>query len=130
VQPVGDEDETEEEEEEVMVETGVEVEVDLEVVIVETVEVDEDEDEGAEPPVPGWGPAMLVVMEPFSMYRPDQKKSSAAALVPPFGRRRTPTCQSAPLELALAETGATTWVRGAEPWEAQRPTLPAEKSMS
>lgn len=49
-------------------------------------------DDPAEPPVPGLGPAMEVVMGPSSMKIPDQYQSSASASVPPLGRRSSPMC--------------------------------------
>jgi len=90
---------------------------------VETVE----EPDGA---LPAFGPAIEVVMGACSTKIPDQYQSSGAGLVPPFGRRRTPMCQSAELVEVLADLGATIWVRALEPVENQRPTVLAEKSMS
>lgn len=83
--------------------------------------------EGADPAL---GPATLVVMGACSMKIPDQNQSSAAAFVPPLGRRRTPMCQSAELVEGLAALLATIWVRGLEPVENQRPTVDPLKSMS
>lgn len=80
--------------------------------------------------LPAWGPAMEVVMGACSTKIPDQNQSSAAAFVPPLGRRRTPICQSAELVEGLAALFATIWVRAAEPVENQRPTVLPEKSMS
>lgn len=61
---------------------------------------------------------------------PDQYQSSGAAFVPPLGRRSSPTCQSAELVDVDALMGPATLVSGAEPLDAQRATVLAEKSIS
>jgi len=83
--------------EEVWVEEEV---VEIDEVEVEEWEVDEEEElplEGPEGALPALGPAMEVVMGPSSTKMPDQYQSSAAASVPPLGRRSSPICQSAEL---------------------------------
>lgn len=80
--------------------------------------------------LPALGPAMEVVIGASSTKIPDQNQSSAAALVPPLGRRRTPICQSSELVEGLAAVFGMIWVRAAEPVENQRPTVLPEKSMS
>lgn len=77
----------------------------------------------AVPPCPGFGPAILVVIEPDSMNIPDQNQSSAAVFVLPFGKRSCPTCQSAEFVEVEAVTGLTTCTRSAAPVEAQSPTV-------
>jgi hypothetical protein len=64
-----------------------------------------------------------VVMGPDSMYTPLKYQSSAPGVLT---MRRTPTCQS--LELVEVEAAMfwTTLVNGAEPVDAQSPTVPAE----
>lgn len=77
----------------------------------------------AVPPAPGFGPAMLVVIEPDSMNIPDQNQSSAAVFVLPFGKRSCPICQSAEFVEVAAFTGWTTCLRSSAPVEAQSPTV-------
>ena len=62
----------------------------------------------AEPPCPGNGPAILVVIGPDSMNIPDQNQSSGAGSVPPFGSLSSPTCQSAEFVEVDAVLGPTT----------------------
>jgi len=95
-----------------------------------TDEPDEEGDEGAVPPDLGAGPAIDVVIGASSTKIPDQYQSSGAAFVPPLGRRRTPMCQSSELVDGLHEMGSIIWVRGLDPFEAQRPHVPPLKSMS
>lgn len=77
-------------------------------------------------------PAMLtdVVSSPLSMYTPLKYQSSAPvpSLLP--GRRRTPRCQSAPLEEVLAVNGPAVFVNALLPVECQKVTEPASKSIS
>ena len=65
------------------------------------------------------GPDTLVVSEPLSMYTPEKCQSSAAVSLRPVdeGRRRTPKCQSAPLDDAVTETGETVSLRSSPPVE-------------
>lgn len=72
------------------------------------------------------GPATEVVIDPFSMYTPEKKKSSVVSALP-LGSSRTPTCQSAPLEEVETDTAGTVRARGLEPVEDQRATVFAEK---
>lgn len=64
----------------------------------------------AEPP----GLTMEVVMSPLSMYTPEKFQSSVE---PSFVRRRTPKCQSAPLESVEAEIGPAVFFRASAPVE-------------
>jgi len=94
------------------------------------VEVEVPEMGGAVPPWPANGPAMDVVIGPFSMKMPDQYQSSGAAFVPPLGRRSSPICQSSEFVDGLPAMPETTLVSGAEPVDCQRPMVPLPKSMS
>ena len=76
------------------------------------------------------GPETDVVMLPLSMYTPEKNMSSLLSEYPPRGSSRTPTCQSAPLELTDALTGLTVCVSGSPPVLCQKPTVLAEKSIS
>ncbi len=98
----------------------------LEGVTLETL----DGDVPALPPWPGNGPAIDVVIGACSTKTPDQYQSSAAAFVPPFGRRSSPTCQSAELDDGLQLMPDMICTSGAEPLDAQRPHVPPLKSMS
>lgn len=61
-------------------------------------------------------PLKVVVRSPLSTYTPEKYQSSfwSAVKVP---RLKTPKCQSAPLELALAEAGPAVRVSASEPVE-------------
>ena len=78
---------------------------------------------------PANGPAIAAVIGAFSTKTPDQNQSSAAASVPPFGSRSSPTCQSAELVEVDALTPVTTAVNGSEPLLAHSPTVLASKSI-
>ena len=69
----------------------------------------------------------LVVIGPFSMYTPEKYQSSALG---PFTILNTPTCQSSEFVDGDVAMFCTTFVSGAEPVEAHRPTVPPLKSMS
>lgn len=80
-------------------------------------------EEGLEVPDPE---PMAVVIGPDSMYTPDTYQSSGASV---FTMRRTPTWKSSELVEVEAAMLFATLVRGEEPLEAQRPTVPAENWM-
>jgi len=65
------------------------------------------------------GPDTLVVSEPLSMYTPEKCQSSAPVSLRPVdeGKRRTPKCQSAPLDDAVTATGETVSFRSSPPVE-------------
>lgn len=120
-------------------ETGDTVVIDVFIVVADEVGgttvlvVDETlEGGGTEEPTVPPGPATEVVIDPDSIYTPLKYQSSTSGLVrdDDIGRRRTPRCQSAPLDEGLAATGATTCVNGSEPVECQNPTVLPEKSIS
>jgi len=67
---------------------------------------------GAESEPPGL--TTEVVMSPLSMYTPEKFQSSVE---PSFDRRRTPKCQSAPLESAVTETGPAVFSNESAPVE-------------
>lgn len=70
-----------------------------------------------------------VVNEPLSTYVPLKYQSSAPVPSLPWrGNRRTPRCQSAPLEDVLVEKGPAVLVSGSDPVECQKATVLAEKS--
>lgn len=69
-------------------------------------------------------------MLPLSTYTPEKYRSSFASAYPSRGSSSTPRCQSAPLLLVLALTGATSCVRLSPPVECQKPTVLALKSIS
>lgn len=77
-------------------------------------------EEGLDAPDPE---PMAVVMEPDSMYTPDKYQSSGASV---FTIRRTPTWKSSELVEVEAAMLFATLVSGEEPFEAHRPTVPAE----
>jgi len=114
----------------VVVETGVLVGLGVVEVGATVVEPIVEELEGPGEALPALGPAMEVVMGACSMKIPDQNQSSAAALVPPLGRRRTPMCQSAEFVEVLADLLGMTCLRSSDPVDVHRPTVLAEKSMS
>lgn len=76
------------------------------------------------------GPETLVERLPLSTYTPEKNRSSSASAYPSRGSSSTPRCQSAPLELVLALTGPTSWVRASAPVECQKATVLAVKSIS
>jgi len=67
---------------------------------------------GASPDPPGL--TTEVVRSPLSMYTPEKFQSS---VLPSFVRRRTPKCQSAPLESAVTETGPAVFFKASAPVE-------------
>ena len=80
--------------------------------------------EGTEVPVPVPVPLPTeVVIGPLSMYTPDMYQFSGVA---EFTMRSTPTWKSSELVDVDAGTLFITLVRGAEPFDAQRPTVFAE----
>lgn len=99
---------------------------------VDNVVADELELELEPPPLlePPPGPETLVVKDPLSIYTPEKYKSSSVSAYPSRGNSRTPRCQSAPLLLVLALMGETVSTRSSAPVECQKPTVPAEKSIS
>lgn len=80
-------------------------------------------EEGLDAPDPE---PMAVVIGPDSMYTPETYQSSGASV---FTMRRTPTWKSSELVEVEAAMLFATLVRGDEPFEAQRPTVPAENWM-
>jgi len=111
-----------------VLELELELELDLELVVDVLLELLEPTEPAAH--WPGNGPAMDVVIGPFSMKIPDQYQSSGAAFVPPLGRRSSPMCQSSEFVDGLPEIPDTTLVSGAEPVDCQSPIAPLPKSMS
>ena len=80
--------------------------------------------EGTDVPVPVLVPLPIeVVIGPFSMYTPDMYQFSGVA---EFTMRSTPTWKSSELVDVDAATLFITFVSGAEPFDAQRPTVFAE----
>ncbi len=98
-------------------ETGVDTGVDEGGTVVGTAVVELDGGAGADPE------PMAVVMGPFSMKTPDTYQSSGVGVLT---MRRTPTWKSSELVEVDATMLLATLVRAAEPFEAQRPTVPAE----
>ena len=66
---------------------------------------------------------MAVVIGPDSMYTPETYQFSGVGVLT---MRRTPTWKSSELVEVDAAMFLATLVSGAEPLEAQRPTVPAE----
>lgn len=99
-------------------ETGVDTGVDEGGTVVGTAVVELDGGAGEDAPEP-----MAVVIGPFSMKTPETYQSSGAGVLT---MRRMPTWKSSELVEVEAAMLFATLVSGEEPFEAQRPTVPAE----
>ena len=81
--------------------------------VVALLTLEELDEAGAEPEEPP-GLTTEVVTSPLSMYTPEKFQSSVE---PSLVKRRTPRCQSAPLESVEAETGPASFFKSSAPVE-------------